>query len=104
MRVIGVGPFVELGRASGIDVLAGDPFTQWTVAEFASEIGERKIPLGQCTHRPFSAVVENLDEVRRAFADDPAEEVEVRLRPGSDDHATLRLGPPDGQGIQPGQE
>jgi hypothetical protein len=104
MGVVGVGRFVELGRASGIDVLAGEPFTQWTVAEFASEIGERKIPLGQCTHRLFSAVVENLDEVRRAFADDPAQEVEVRLRPGSDDHAALRLGPPDGQGIHPGQE
>jgi hypothetical protein len=97
MGVIGVGTFVELGRASGIDVLAGESFTQWVVGDFASDISGHKIPLGVCTRRLFSAVVDNLDEVNRAFAEDPTREIEVRLRPGSDDHATLKLGPPDEQ-------
>lgn len=87
-----VGPFVDLITESGIDILSGAAFTQLAVADYAAVIGDRTIPIGQCTRHLFSAVLENRDPVRQAYAADPTQKIEIVLRPGSSDEGTVRLG------------
>ena len=90
-----VGPFVRQAQALGIDVFSGGRITQFAVSEYERRIAGHVIPLGVGTRILYSAELENADEVKAAYETDPTQEVEIRLRPGSNNDSSLQLGAPD---------
>jgi hypothetical protein len=94
MHELDGGPLIEQAKAGGVDLLGGDGFSLLTVADYSAEICGHKVPLGPCTHHLITAVIENIDDVRKAVEEEPTNAIDVRLRPGANDDATFQLGAP----------
>jgi hypothetical protein len=99
MHALEGGPLIDQAKAGGVDILGGDGFSLLTVADYSAEISGHKVPLGPCTHHIIAAVIENVDDVRKAVEEDPTKMIDVRLRTGASDDATIQLG---AAGDQPG--
>ena len=89
---LNVGLFVDSAKSLGIDILAGERFTQWLVKEHSVSIGDKTLPVGVCTFVLRSVQIGNADAVRQAFANNPYQELEIQFVPGSTNKGLLRVG------------
>jgi hypothetical protein len=83
-------------EAEGVDLLGGEPFQHWLVAEVTLELCGKALPLGVCTYHLASTRIANLEEVQAAADMAPDDDVAIRLVFGRTDQGTIQLGTPLG--------
>lgn len=93
---MGVGAFIRLAEANGIDVFAGGRMSQFIVQDIETTIAGHAVPLGLATRILHSAELESPDAVKAAFETDPSQEKEIKLKPGANNDSSCQLGEPEG--------
>jgi hypothetical protein len=86
-----VGGFVDGARTGGVDILAGENLAEWITDDYTLTIAGHTMILGPCTHILYSAMLDNLEEVRAAYADNPSQYLSLQFRPGASDDASMQL-------------